>query len=103
MTRAFSIEPLDGDIQIEQQRALTVVADHALNPEEGRETSAACDGPYMMQTCGRVQDQVSRRELDVVRSVGILDNEFAAFVLVRRSEEQRGRKVGSNSVGGSRN
>ena len=37
-------DALDGVVEIEQQRALAVVADHALNPEERRDARAARHG-----------------------------------------------------------
>ncbi len=85
------------------KRALTIVAHHALNPEERGETRPARDGPYMMETGGWIEDQVAGGQLDVVRSVGILHHQFAAIVLIRGRQEQRGRKVGPNSVGRPRN
>jgi len=52
----------------------------------------------MMQTGCRVQDHVSGGKFDVVRAVSVLDDEFAAFVLVGSSKKQGGGQVGTNAV-----
>ena len=42
-------------IHIEQMRALAIVADHALYPEERADPRATSDGPHLVQTLCRVE------------------------------------------------
>ena len=42
-------------------------------------------------------------ELDRLRSIGVLDQQLAAVVFFRRSQEQRGRQVGAQPVRGTGN
>src|SRR5690606_16002432 len=51
--RILRRELLDRGVELEQQRALRVLADEALDPEKRRETYAACHGRDAVQArCG---------------------------------------------------
>jgi hypothetical protein len=76
-------------------------SDHALHPEDRRETRAARDGHHAVATAGRIEHHVAGRELDRLRPVDVLDHKFAAFVGVGRGEEQRGRDIGANLHAGA--
>ena len=77
-----------------QQRALAVVADQALDPEEAGRANPARDRRHLVKAGGRVDDHVAGAELDAVLAVGVLDLQLAAVILVGVGEEERGRHVG---------
>ena len=85
MVRQILTDTLNGHVEVEQQRALPVVAHHALNPEEGRDARAARHGADAMKAGRRVEDQVAGRQLDVVQAVDVLYWQLAAVVFVRRA------------------
>src|SRR5262245_12041895 len=93
MRRRILTETLNGSIEIEEQRPLPVVPNHALDPEERRDARTARDLGDAVQARRRIQDEVSRRELDRVHAVGVLDEQLAAVVVVRLGEEQRGGQI----------
>src|ERR1700754_4050148 len=57
------VQALDGVVEIEEQRALAVVAHEALRPEEARYARAARDGPHLMKTRRGVDDRMTRGQL----------------------------------------
>ena len=87
--RNLACDALDGRVQIEQQRTLTVVANHALNPEERGDACASRDGPDVVQAGRRIQHEMSCRQLDAVNPVGVLDHQLPAVVFRGLAEEQR--------------
>ena len=49
-------QALNGHIQIKQQRALCIIANHALYPEEGTDARPSSHGCHTMQAGSRVQN-----------------------------------------------
>jgi len=97
----FAIEFLDAEVEVEEDGAAGVVADHALDPEERAEAGAAGDGPDVVEAGGGVEDHVAGGELDALDAVGVLHAELAAVVLLRCGEKQRGGDVGADAVRGA--
>ncbi|MOA21363.1 hypothetical protein D3C78_1418520 [compost metagenome] len=55
-----------------------------------------------MQAGARVQHHVPRGQLHRARSVGVIDDEFAAVIGIRFREKQRGGQVRAHALGGTR-
>ena len=91
-------DPLNCQIEIEQQRSLAVVANHALNPEEGSNARAASHRIYMVKAGRWVEDQMTCGQLDAVDAVGVFHHQFAAVVFVRRIEEEGRRQIGADAM-----
>jgi len=49
-----------------------------------------------MQARRRIEHEVPGGQLDVVRAVGVLDDQFAAVIFLGLRQEQRRREVGAN-------
>ena len=79
MSGVLGAEPLDRDIEIEEQRAPPIVANHRLDPEKGAETGAACDRCDVVQAGCRVQNHMTGRKLHGLGPVHILDHELTAL------------------------
>ncbi len=47
----------------------------------------------MMQTTGRIENQMTRGQLHLVYTEGVFNNQLAAVVLSRWIQEERGRKI----------
>src|SRR3954454_1961863 len=98
MVRMVSAQALNCRIQIEQQRALPVITDHALDPEERGIASTAgyrCD---VVKAGGRVQNHMPGRQFHRMRAIRVLNNQFSSVVLVWVREKQRGGKIGTNAM-----
>jgi len=97
----FGGEALDGDVHLEEHRAVAVIADHGLQPEERAETRAAGDGRDAVQAGRRIEDHVTGGEFDGFGAVGVLDDEFAAVVFVGIGEEERAGKIRAKAMAGA--
>jgi hypothetical protein len=98
LVRQIAPEPLDSQIEIEKQTALSIVAQHALDPEEGADARAAADGRDVMQTGRGIEHHVPSRKFDLMHAVSVLDRQLSSVVFVRFREEERRRDVGANAV-----
>ena len=96
-------QPLDAQIEIEEQRPLAVVPHHALNPEKGTEPHATADRIDVVQARRRVKHEVPRRQLHALHAVSIFHHQFAAVVFIRRGEKERRREIGAQPVRRARN
>ncbi|SOZ15614.1 hypothetical protein CBM2609_A70016 [Cupriavidus taiwanensis] len=91
----------DAPVELEQHRALAVVAHHALDPEERRHPRPARDWCHMVDAGGRVQHHVPGRQFHALLPVGVLDHQFAAVVVFRLGQEQRRRQVAADAEAGA--
>jgi len=67
-------ESLDCIIKIEQQCALAIVADHALHPEETRQTHAPAHRRDTVQAAGGVvEHRIADCQLDRLRTISVFD------------------------------
>src|SRR5687767_7918990 len=98
MVRHIAADLPDGHIEIEQQRALDVVANHTLDPEERRYTPATSYRADVMQAGRRIKNHVTGRQLDVVHAVCVFDKQFTAVVFLERGQKERRREIGANTV-----
>src|SRR5215470_12800215 len=98
MRRRVGCDALCGDVEVKEQRALTVIADHALNPEKRRSAGPPCNWAYVMQACRGVENHVSCGQLYGMDAISIFDDEFTAVILVGVGEEERCRKVCANTM-----
>ena len=78
--------------------ALPVVADHRLDPEERRDARPAGDRLDTVQRGRGIENHVAGRQLDRMRAVGVLDDQFAAVIIVGIRQEQGRRKVGADTA-----
>jgi hypothetical protein len=69
---------VDGHVEVEEHGALAVVADHALDPEERREPHPARHRVDPVQAHARIEDRITRRQLDRVGAERVLDDELVA-------------------------
>src|SRR5829696_2992454 len=86
---ALGSQRLDRAVEVEEQGAGAVVADHRLDPEEGGDARAARHRLDPMQARGRIEQEMTGRQLDRVDSENVLDDELAAVIRLRRLEEER--------------
>ncbi len=61
MVGMIARKPLNGQVEIEQERALAVVTNYALNPEKRRHTRAARHRPDVMEAAGGIKNHVEPR------------------------------------------
>jgi hypothetical protein len=92
-------EALDAGVEVEEERAVGVLADHALDPEEAADAVAAGYRLYAVQARGWVEDHRAGGELDRFFAVVVLDDELAAIVVGGVGEEERGAEVGADALG----
>ena len=88
-----SRQPLDRCIQIEQQRPLRILPDHALHPEEAAHPRPPRHRLHTMQARRRIQHHRAPPAASPVRPVGVLHHQLAAVILLRRRQKQRRRKI----------
>lgn len=86
-------QALDTEVEIEEEGAFAVVANHALYPKKGTESAAFGYGGDVMEAGGGVEDHVTCGKLYFFCAVGVFDAEFAAFIFVGFGEEKCGGKV----------
>ena len=98
VSRRLFGQPLNCSVEIVEKSAVTVSANHALDPEEGGHARAACHRCHAMEAGCRIKHHVPCRQFDAVQTVRIFDDELAAVVLIGRREEQRCRDVGPNAL-----
>ncbi len=89
-------EPPDRHVEVEEERALGVVPNEALRPEERGDARAARDRRDIVQAGAGIDDHVAGGQLHLVAAVGVLDHELAAVVILGRGDEQRRRHVGAD-------
>ena len=66
-------------VQLVQQAALLVAAHHALNPEKAGQPVATRHRFDLVQAGAWVQHHVAGGQLHLVRTIGVVDHEFAAW------------------------
>src|SRR5215467_2317390 len=98
MRGSISCDSLCGDVEVKEQRALAVIADHALNPEKRRSADTPCNRAYMIQACRGIENHVSCRQLYGMNAISIFNDEFTAVILVGIGEEERCRKVRADTM-----
>lgn len=98
MVGYITIQALNGHIKVEEQRPLAIVADHALDPEKGRNAGATGDGPDIVQARGRIENHVSGRKLHAMCSISVFNDQFAAFVFIRVGEKKRRGEIRANAM-----
>ena len=91
-------QALNGLIQLMQQGAPDVLADHALNPEEAADPVAAGHRLNPVQAVGRVKHQMPGRQLDRVLAVAVFNDQFPALIFMGRREKERGGKIGADAL-----
>ena len=91
---------LDGEIEIEQQRALLVAGDQALHPEHRRQPRAARHRRDAVQAGRGIEDHVAGRQLDRPVAGHVLDHQLAAVIAVGIGEEEGGGKIGADAPAG---
>ena len=79
------IHPLDRQVEIEKQRPFRISPNHALNPEERRDTRASRHRADVVQTGRRGRESGGPREFYAVRAVRVVDHQ------VRRRHTRRAR------------
>ena len=98
----FFAQARDGLIHLEQHGAACIVTHHALGPEEGADPLAACHWLDPVQAGGGVEDEIARRQLDLVRAVGVNHDQLAALVVLGLAEKQRAGHIGAQPLLGAR-
>ena len=98
MLRHVSHQTLNRNVEIEKYRAFTIVAHHALDPEERSEPRTTRHRTNVMKTGSRIKNQMTRRQFHRMHAVSIFDDELAAVVFVGIAEEQRRGKISANSM-----
>ncbi len=81
------VQPLYRSIEIEEQRALPIIADHALDPEERRRPCTSTHWRDVMKARRGVQNQVTGGQLYRMRAVCVLHDEFSSVIFIRMREE----------------
>jgi len=89
MIRHIDRQPLNRGIQIEQQRAIAIITQHALNPEERRDPRAARDRAHVVKAGRRREHHMTTRQFHAVDAVRVLDHELPAVILLRFPEKKR--------------
>ena len=77
---------------------MRILANHALNPEEGTDAIAARDRFYAMQARRGIQHHVAGRQLHALGSVVVFNDQLSPVVVLRRCEEERRAQIGANSL-----
>src|SRR6185312_716809 len=80
------------------QRAMRILTNHALDPEERADTVATCDRLNSKQTRGRIENHVPRGQLHALLSVVVFNDEFPAVVVLGRREEDRRAEISADSL-----
>src|SRR5690606_28887174 len=93
MAGGVLVESLDGNVHVQQQIALAVFAHQALHPEKRADARAARYRIDLVQTCARIQHQVSGGQLDRTRAVSVVHDQLATVVGIGVGKKQRGREV----------
>src|ERR1700743_154093 len=76
-------QSLNRCVEIENQAAGVSIPYHALQPEKRRNPRAPGHRSHQMQTRRRINYEITRRQLDFVGSIAVLDHELAAIILFR--------------------
>src|SRR5262245_19947558 len=84
---ALPIDALNREIQIEQQSALAIIPNHALDPEERCDSRTARHRLNMMQARRGIQNLMSCRKLHGMNVVSVFHHEFATVILLLRRQE----------------
>src|SRR3954469_24391891 len=92
------VQALNRGVQVKEQRSLAIVANHALNPEEGGRSRPSRYGRYVMKTCSRIQNHMTGGQLHSVRSVRVLHNQFSPVVFVRMGKKQGCREIRTDAM-----
>src|SRR4249919_3382786 len=68
----FGANPLNRGVEVEEQRPLPVVSNHALNPEERADAYAARYRAHVMKTRRRIEHQMPGRQLHAMHAAAVL-------------------------------
>ena len=88
---------LDCRVEIEDHAAGMSIADHALQPEEGRNPLSPRHRRHHVQAGRWIEHEIAGRQFDLMRAVEILDHELPAVIVLRLGQEQRRRQIGADA------